>query len=244
MQMSRATKLAIERKAATLRRQVMEYAKCQYPEAKNARAYLHARYAAEFLRYTYTERPDLDVELRLTDESAGKKVGVITGLLDRAEKVIAVSDRFSPAEKRYSAWHELGHLVLHPSMSKLHRDRLPNGQAIKPPIEMEADYFAAVYGMPRKWITQDVEAKFGELPIKVSQNLLWWLSRNDPECFEFSNVDELDVEKTIATCTNIGNGPFVSLAEEYGVSAEAMARRLRELRLVDHGWRSAESASS
>lgn len=224
----------IDRKAVSLRRDVMAFVQQRFPDAANPRDYLHPKYAAEFLGYAFEERGDLDLELRSVDDAARKKVGVITGLLDRKERKIAVSERFSPAEKRFAGAHELGHLRLHPFVETIHRDRLPKGSRTpRSRTEVEADWFAATYLMPKKWIERDVEEKYGERPIRVGPGLLWWLSPDDPDRFELPSADELDVEKAIATCTNIGSGHFVSLADEYGVSVEAMARRLRELNLVE-----------
>lgn len=221
----------IRKKAAELRRQVLEYIKRKHPHASNARQYLHPKYAAEMLSYDFQVRADLDVELRLVDAKAKAKRGVITGLLDRENRVIAVSERYSPEEQRYSGAHELGHLRLHPHLPTMHRDRLDHSTS--DPLERQAEAFAAAYLMPSKWIKRDVKARFGGGPIRITEDLAWWLDRDDQDRLLGSDPDVVfEAALAIATCTNIGNGHFRSMCGEYGVTAMAMARRLIELDLV------------
>ena len=217
--------------AVKLRSQVLNYVRERNPKASNARQYLHPRYAAEMLGYRFQVRDDLDVELRLVDATAAAKRGVITGLLDRRNRVIAVSQRYSPEEQRFAGAHELGHLILHPGLPAMHRDRLD--RRTNDPLERSADEFAAAYLMPPKWVYRDVTAKFGQCPIRVTEDVAWWLDRQEPERFLHANPErDIELALALANCSTIGSQHFHSLQEEYGVTAQAMAWRLVELQLV------------
>ena len=221
----------VRREAAKLRRQVLDHVRKRYPQASNARQYLHPSYAAEMLGYEFQVRDDLDLELRLVDATAAAKRGVITGLLDRPNRVVAVSQRYSPEEQRFAGAHELGHLILHPGLPAMHRDRLD--RPTNDPLERGANGFAAAYLMPARWIRGDVKAKFGQCPIRVTENIAWWLDRQDPERFLHANPErDHALALALANCSTIGSERFPSMQEEYGVTAQAMAWRLVELQLI------------
>ena len=226
-------KKTIQREAAKLRRKVLESVKSRNPCAKNAKQYLHPKYAFEMLGVTYEESPDLDLELRVVNEQMRfERSSVILGCLDRPNKTVATSERSPPAERLFTAGHELGHWVLHEDETE-HRDRPVDVRSPRPRREREADEFAAAYLMPSKWVAEDLERRFGSLPVNVDENLAWWLDQTDHERLLVPNADaDLERAKAIAVCTNVGAGHFCSLADEYGVSATAMALRLLELDLI------------
>ena len=222
----------MERAAGKVRRQVLADVRSRMPDAKDARRFLHPKYAFEMMGVTYEERPDLDMELRLVGERSGVKTSVIAGRLDRRRKVVATSERLSPEERRFTAAHELGHLVLHKDVIE-HRDRPIDVLTPRPKHEREADMFAAAYLMPRKWVSRDLEDRFGSLPIKVDENLAWWLDRTDHERLLEPSADaDFERARAIAICTNVGGRHFRSMREVYGVTATAMAWRLIELELI------------
>ena len=233
---------AIEREVVKLRSAVLADVLEHDPNAENAIGFLDPKIAIEGMGYSYQERDDLDAELRLIGTQSTWKRGVCAGLLDRRERVVAVSrkcprgDAYSAEEMRFTGGHELGHLVLHPGLTH-HRDRPIDVQDEKLPIEREADQFAASYLMPKGWVAREVERRFRrnwhEDHVEVDEKLLWWLDRNDQDRFLLPSVDGLALEKAMAICTNAGEEPFVSMKDKFGVSMTAMAWRLRELRLVE-----------
>ena len=173
-------KKTIQREAAKLRRKVLEYVTSRNPCARNAKQYLHPKYAFEMLGVTYEECPDLDLELRVVGEQMRfGRSSVIVGCLDRPNKTVATSERSPLAERRFTAAHELAHWVLHKGMTE-HRDRPIVRVGPRPKREREADEFAAAYLMPRKWVTEDLRARFGTLPVNVDEDLAWWLDRTEP----------------------------------------------------------------
>ncbi len=225
-------KKTIHRKATTLRKQVLEYVRSRFPDAKNARQYLHPKYAFEMMGFTYEERPDLDMEMRVVGGSAGIKRSVIAGRLDRLGKTVTTSESSPPDERLFTAAHELGHLLLH-GYAIEHRDRPINLLTKRPKREREADEFAAAYLMPRKWIAKDLKNRFGSIPLRVDENLAWWLDKTDHERLLRPGKDaDLERARAVSICTNIGEGHFRSIKDEYGVTATAMALRLVELDLI------------
>jgi len=225
-------KKTIQREAAKLRNDVLQDVRSRNPRAKNAKQYLHPKYAFEMLGVTYEECPDLDLELRVDGEQMRFKRSVIAGCLDRPNRTVATSERSPPAERRFTAGHELGHWVLHKDEIE-HRDRPVDVRSPRPRREREADEFAAAYLMPLKWVAKDLERRFGSQPVNVDENLAWWLDQTDHERLLVPNADaDFERAKAIAICTNVGAGHFCSLADEYSVSATAMALRLLELDLI------------
>lgn len=226
-------KKTIRREAARLRKQVLDHVKSRRPEAENARQYLHPKFAFEMMGFVYEERPDLDLELRVLGEPSGVKRTVIAGQLDRLNKTVATSERQPPAERLFTAAHELGHLVLHKEEIQ-HRDRPIDLLAKqKLPLERQADVFAAAYLMPERWIAKDLESRFGSLPVVVNELLAWWLDQTDYERLLRPNKDaDFERAKAVSICKCVGWGTFSSLAEAYGVTPTAMAYRLLELNLI------------
>ena len=231
----------IEQKAVKVRRAVLAHVLEHDPNAENAIDSLHPRIAIERMGYSYQERDDLDAELRLLGTPYTWRRGVFAGMLDRRDRVVAVSRKcprgkaYSEEEMRFTGGHELGHLVLHADVTQ-HRDRPIDLQGERPPLEREADQFAASYLMPKGWVARSVERRFRcrwyKDRIKVDEDLLWWLDRADQDRF-LQSEDDWELEKAIAVCTNVGERAFVSMKDYFRVSVTAMAWRLRELRLVE-----------
>lgn len=223
---------AIRSAAVELRRQVLAEARRQDPHVRDAIAHLHPTNGAKVLGYSYAERPDLDLELHLCGTAVSRKRSVIAGVLDRPNRRILVSAKDSLEVRRFTAAHELGHLLLHPELDSVHRDRPIDQCVARPPLERAADRFAAEFLMPPGWLASVVERMFGKVPIKLNGNLAWWLDPVDPEHLLYAGPDrDLDVALAIASCTRIGN--HTSLREQFCVSATAMALRLMELGLID-----------
>lgn len=234
---SRKTVEDIEREARDLRNRVLRNVKAYEPNAKNARSYLDGRYAAEFLRFKFEKHPELDMSLGLVGHANRWRRTGIAGMIDRPDRLIVVSEKFSEEEQRFTGLHEVGHAVLHPELRGAHRDR-PIGSS-KPraelgPLEWEADQFAVAYSMPEAWFVKDVEDRFMKVPIEVDEGLLWRLDPGDPDRFFRTRRDDLDLEKAIVSYAGFGQSiQFPSLKAIYGMSLTATALRVKELKLVD-----------
>ena len=210
--------------ADDLRRQVLDSVIRGNPNAENARAYLHPMYAAQVLGYSYQEHPDLDLLLGMS--------GSGIGFFDRAERLIAVCDHLPSARQRFTGLHEVGHIILHGrQLPRAHRDKKVDPGGHESIIEWEANQFAKEYGMPEVWFRRDVERRFGQVPVKLDDDLCWRLDPHDPDWLWELGRDDLLIERRMARYA--GFGFFPSLEDEYGMSNHATALRLKELDIVE-----------
>src|SRR5215213_4865149 len=108
----------------------------------------------------------------------------IAGLMDPEKNVIAVAGNLRPDVRRFTAAHEIGHYVLHANQSKvLFRDHPLSGterlHRNRPPVEKEADLFAAELLMPERPLRDAFHAYFGVetlVGVRPSEDLASWLS--------------------------------------------------------------------
>lgn len=160
----------------------------------------------------------------------------VAGILNRNERKIAISLKFSPQTRRFTAAHELGHLVMHPD-EKMHRDRPIKGLAgetlSRAPKEAEADHFAACWLMPRNYVRTRLESTFcTKAPFIFDDNAAFYLCRDDPDSLLRADHDSLDQALAIASARSYAGKHFCSLADQFLVSAKSMAIRLMELDLI------------
>lgn len=159
----------------------------------------------------------------------------VAGQLDRNNRTIAVSRKFSPEVIRFTGAHEIGHWMLHLGES-MHRDRPIKGlqyqPSIRPPYEMEADYFAACFLMPRKLVERAFELSFSTKRFVFNDANAFHLSPSDPGSLLWPRENSLDRELSLATAEFYGGLRFSSLAKRFRVSASTMAIRLSELGLI------------
>lgn len=84
----------------------------------------------------------------------------LSGMLDRRTNTIYINQNDSPARKRFSVAHEIGHFVLHQKEAAFisYRNNVSSlGYEIE---EIEANHFAATLLMPEKDVV-DIFEKFG-----------------------------------------------------------------------------------
>jgi Zn-dependent peptidase ImmA (M78 family) len=192
---------------------------------------LEPKAAAEVLGLSYEEYPDLGSS---TFRFRGQQMRV-AGLLDRQASKIAVSTEFPVKTIRFTAAHEIGHWVLHPG-EIMHRDRpmdgsrMPVGQ--QAPIELEANYFAACFLMPENLLRTIFGEMFGPEPFVFDDAVAFYLGKGDSESLLRAEENALDREFALARCTSLGGPQFISLADRFRVADSAMARRLKELKLI------------
>ncbi len=181
---------------------------------------------AQILGIQYDELPGLG-NTRFTNFK-------VAGLLDRQANRIAVSTEFSPTTVRFTAAHEIGHWELHTGQV-MHRDRPIAGLTLeaRPPLEREADYYAACLLMPPQllahYFTQLFQTK---IPLSIDDTVAFHLSPHDHQSLTFADQDSLARELAVANCRSFGGIHFNSLAQIFRVSDLAMALRLKELELI------------
>ncbi len=164
----------------------------------------------------------------------GKSVEV-AGIIDNDNKAVHISRQFPLHIRNYTAAHELGHAVLHEGTG-LHRDRALDGVILggkRSPTELEADKFASFFLMPAK----QVRAKFKQLfltdQFSINENTLFGLDSHTATKFRENRSNLRSIARELANLEHYNGGHFASLAQQFGVSVEAMAIRLEELKLID-----------
>ncbi|MDZ4058092.1 MAG: ImmA/IrrE family metallo-endopeptidase [Polynucleobacter sp.] len=198
---------------------------------KDPFAVLDPALAAQYLGFSYT------LEDNLTAFSVGNATHETAGIIDRRDSTIQISRRLPIAVRRFTAAHEIGHAVLHDHMT-MHRDRPLDGHREEREnldlFEREADVFAALFLMPTKLLNKEFEDRFGILSgLKITDDFAFNLSPTEPQAvFKAKQSGKLALEKMLATADYFGGHRFMSLTEQFSVSATAMAIRLRELTLA------------
>jgi Zn-dependent peptidase ImmA (M78 family) len=160
----------------------------------------------------------------------------LAGVLDRQARRIAVSQRFSIPEMRFTAMHEIGHFILHRQLV-IHRDRpigrMGANQFCRALQELEADYFAACSLMPIKLLKRQFESTFGIIaPLEFDENTVFLLGNGSYDLLLRTREALRARARLVASARHYGIRHFISIAEQFQVSEEAMAIRLEELDLV------------
>lgn len=179
------------------------------------------------LGYAYIEHETLGVHYH-NDE-----VVQISGLIDREQRKVDISNNFSAETIRYTAAHELAHIVLH-KQRVLHRDRPFDGSLTVPKdaIEKQADKFAAYFLMPSKQVCRVFQFIFGVPKLTINESTVLALGGGNIHAFRAKCQDRRGFANEIARAELYGGIAFNSLAKIFGVSPGAMAIRLMELDLV------------
>ena len=120
--------------------------------------------AEEILKDAGITKPPVDVEiiagalfLKIIQSDTREHHG--RALLEFGEIHVNASE--SPAGRRFSIGHEIGHLLLHPDgfVFSAHEDPESELYAVDPDkaLEDEADYFSSVLLVPPRWLRKDVD---------------------------------------------------------------------------------------
>tara|TARA_R110002110_G_scaffold415781_1_gene655688 strand:- start:42700 stop:43392 length:693 start_codon:yes stop_codon:yes gene_type:complete len=165
----------------------------------------------------------------------GKKFSV-AGLVDRQAGRIAVSDGYSDKVKRFTAGHEFGHWVLHPN-EVIHRDRPIDGSWLnmpKPAFEKEADFFSACLLLPDNLLKQHFRVRFQtDSRLVFNETAAFHVCPQRTKELVTAQAGSLERELAVARCRSFGGNHFDSLADTFRVSDTAMARRIKELGLIE-----------
>lgn len=159
------------------------------------------------------------------------------GMIDTGQKIVMVSSELKYETQRFTAAHELGHLVLHESRPDMrqHRDRPLSGENIGPrnAIEEEADYFAAVWLAPAPTVGYYFRERFGDIPLVLNEDTAFHVAgyRGAADLMA-SKPGSLAFPIAVARATTFNGKRFESLASFFGLSPMAMGIRLKELELT------------
>jgi Zn-dependent peptidase ImmA (M78 family) len=161
----------------------------------------------------------------------------IAGLLDQQRHLIRVSTKFAYPTMRFTAAHELGHVVLRHPGHVIHRDRpvfdVQQGNS-RDPQEQEADYFAACLLAPARLLTDEFKKRFGiGPPLPLNDDVAFNLCGESAHALMRAGPDSLKFAAMVASTRRFNGRHFQSLAEMFNISVSAMAIRLQELHLVE-----------
>ena len=159
----------------------------------------------------------------------------IAGMIDPQRRLISISQEYNSFTRRFTAAHEIGHIILHKPQTLL-RERPIMGprESIQNIEEREADTFAALFLMPERLVKKRFNATFGvEPPIIINDNIAFWLDPNDAENLLRDGLYSMEAMFALAKCsTNFSGEPIDPLHRQFKVSVEAMAIRIKEIGLI------------
>lgn len=157
------------------------------------------------------------------------------GVVDKQRKLITLSQRFRLEVRRFTAAHEIGHVVLNHPGTVIHRDRpvFEIETALRTRIEREADYFAACLLVPRRLLEIEFEKRFciGP-PLPLTDDVAFNLCASSAHALMRAGPGSYEFAATVASAKAFNGHHFRSLADAFNVSVSAMAIRLRELQLI------------
>ena len=159
----------------------------------------------------------------------------VAGIFDGVAQTVQISLRFEPPVRKFTAAHELGHAILHGGQG-LHRDRALDGTELRSPrdrTEWQADVFATYFLMPEKLVREAFEHAFKAREFVLNEDTAFALNAGSVETLRSTCGDVRGLSRLLARATQFDGVQFYPLAEQFGVSVEAMAIRLEELNLID-----------
>lgn len=222
---------SIERLARNLQRDIyLETQRQRDQEPINPILLLDPAAAATHLKIEFTISPGLG-SMRL-----GQKDIEVAGLINRRANRISVSRRLKSSTHRFTGAHEIGHWLMHPG-EVFHRDRpidAPSSHlGSKDLIEVQANYFAAFFLMPRKLVTSHFISRFGTDSFRFTADQSFKLQASQQQKLMDRSLDTSSKAKILAAAEFYDGRRFLSMSEEFGVSIEAMAIQIRDLKLVE-----------
>jgi IrrE N-terminal-like domain len=172
------------------------------------------------------------------DETLGQfhsdgKLVEIAGTLNKSTRQARISRQLPNAARSFTTAHELGHALLHDTGTALHRDRPLDGTTpSRPGIEFEADKFASFFLMPAKQVQAAFERFFLTDQFILNEATAFALGQGDYETLNNKCKTLRQLSRLLAGAEQYNGLHFISLADQFLVSPEAMAIRLEELGLV------------
>jgi len=225
---SRHSHIKIERQARNLHRRIWQNRNKIWSNAipSNPIDMLDPVIALKFIGY------DCDLDETLGQFYSSGKLIEVAGTIDKSSSKVHISRRFGNHIRNFTAAHELGHALLHQT-SGLHRDRPLDGTIIsRDPVEREADKFATFFLMPTKLVKTTFEKFFLTDKFFLNEETAFALGLSDFMELKEKVKPLRQLSKMLASAEYYNGRHFVSLANQFRVSTEAMAIRLEELELL------------
>lgn len=157
----------------------------------------------------------------------------VAGILEAQPGRVRVSRQMQSEIRLFTAAHELGHVILHPHLREAHRDRPLDGSEVsRDQTEREADRFAAAFLMPAKLVRSKFSKIFGSAPFHLSEATAFALLSKSLHEVRQKIRTQRELSLELARTQRFNGKHIVALADQFRVSAMAMAIRLEELELV------------
>lgn len=177
---------------------------------------------------------DYHVENTLGQFSSQGKSFEVAGIINNALYQVQISRQFPYEVQKFTSAHELGHAILHEHEARgLHRDRPLDGSennTKRDSIEYQADKFAVYFLMPSKLLIKIFREHFLTECFVLNDDTIFALGSTTAAKIE--NYKSIrDLSRLLAKIEIYNGVNFNSLSRQFGVSVEAMAIRLEELKL-------------
>lgn len=159
----------------------------------------------------------------------------VAGFIDKSKMYAGVSSQFPLTTRNFTAAHELGHAVLHDAVG-LHRDRAFDGVSVSGPrerVEVEADKFATYFLMPEKVVRAEFAHRFSVERFQITDDTAFALINDTQESLRRKCTSLRHLSRIMADADHCAGKFFVTMADRFRVSNEAMAIRLEELHLLE-----------
>lgn len=226
--LNRHSYVEIERQARNLHKRIWQNRSQIWPNAipSNPIYMLDPVIALQFIGY------DCNLEETLGQFRSDGKLMEVAGVIDKSSAKVRISRQFNNNIRSFTAAHELGHALLHQT-SGLHRDRPLDGTALsRDPLEFEADKFATFFLMPQKLIKTNFKKIFLTDRFSLNEGTAFALGLGDFMTLQEKFKTLRQLSRMLASAEQYNGRHFISLANQFRVSTEAMAIRLEELELL------------
>jgi len=184
----------------------------------------------DVLCYDYITREGFGV---LDDEG---NVVEIAGLINQANRLVVISNKFSEPTQRFTGAHELAHALFHDQQLQ-HRD-LPLDNSgpyrLRDFDEKVADKAATYFLMPKKDVINQFLLRFKSSCIFINEETSFNLTRGNVSDLRRECKDLREFSRKLSSVQSYDGHRFESLAERFNVSVQAMAIRLEQLNLLSY----------
>ncbi len=179
---------------------------------------------------------DFNINSALGQHEINGKLLEVAGVIDNKEKEISISSQFSLETQRFTAFHELGHALMH-NQNVLHRDRALDGSqhiSTRDKIEIQADKFSAYFLMPKKQIEKVFTSIFLTDKFVINELTAFALVSGTETDLRKECSDLRALSRKLASTETYNGKHYSSLVKLFKVSVETMAIRLEELDLLEY----------
>lgn len=158
----------------------------------------------------------------------------VAGIIDQKNRIVRVAVGLGEQERRFTTGHELGHAILHPGMTGLHRDRAVSGPTVRrDKCERDADAFSSCFIMPARLLLRRFREHFGTDVFRMDEDSVFGLGLGTIDQVQRRIRNRREVALAVATTSSFMGVPFEPLSRFFRTSPTAMAIRLEEVGLVN-----------